>query len=288
LGNIEHYQCMGKHDTLQVEAKPERLADMRATVDAMIGAKSCQAGEAASLRGKVLNVSLTRQGRSGRLPTKHLNACAEGFLQGWCQGLQEDLELVKFSLAQVHVRHYPLTRQPVLGPRLWSDASFDQKEGCMRMKMSAIIANASRAIGVVFDADEDLFARLAPRSTQIAAGEMIALMAQFAFFAEELKGNETIAFCDNLGVVFCALKGDSAATDLACMSRALCMRTLELRVTVWFEYVESEANIADGGSRCGVECPVSRDAGIKLREVPCPKLPIAWNHKADWSEFWSR
>ena len=153
--------------------------------------------------------------------------------------------------------------------------------------MSAIIANASRSVGVVFDADDDLFARLVPRSTQIVAGEMIALMAQFSFFAEELRGTETIAFCDNLGVVFCAVKGDSAAIDLACMSRALCMRTLELRATVWFEYVESEANIADGGSRCGVECPVSREAGIQLREVPCPKLPIAWSHKADWSMFWS-
>ena len=157
----------------------------------------------------------------------------------------------------------------------------------MRMKMSTIIANSSRAVGVVFDADEELFARLVPRSTQIAAGEMIALMAQFAFFAEELKGTETIAFCDNLGVVFCAVKGDSSAIDLACMSRALCMRMLALEVTVWFEYVESEANIADGGSRCGVECPVSRKAGIHLREVPCPKLPSAWNHKADWSDFWS-
>jgi len=203
-------------------------------------------------------------------------------------GLQEDLELVKFSLEQAHVRHYPLTRQPVLGPRLWSDASFDLVGECMRMKMSAIIANSSRAIGVVFDADDELFARLVPRSTQIVSGEMIALMAQFAFFAEELKGTETIAFCDNLGVVFCAVKGDSSAIDLSCMSRALCMRTLALETTVWFEYVESEANIADGGSRCGVECPVSREAGIHLREVPCPKLPTAWNHKADWSEFWSQ
>ena len=156
------------------------------------------------------------------------------------------------------------------------------------MKMSAIIANSSRAMGVFFDADEELFARLVPRSTQIVSGEMIALMAQFAFFAGELKGTETIAFCDNLGVVFCAVKGDSSAVDLSCMSRALCMRTLALETTVWFEYVESEANIADGGSRCGVDCPVSREAGIHLREVSCPKLPTAWNHKADWSEFWSQ
>ena len=57
---------------------------------------------------------------------------------------------------------------------------------------------------------------------------------------------------------------------------------------VWFEYVPSNSNIADGGSRQGVTDPVAKAAGFALSEGA---WPAAWPdlHQyspASWRAWW--
>ena len=62
-----------------------------------------------------------------------------------------------------------------------------------------------------------------------------------------------------------------------------------LKASVWWEYVPSPSNLADGGSRKeGIECKLAEDAGIGLSNVLCPVLPFGFpmSHPALWDSWW--
>ena len=46
-----------------------------------------------------------------------------------------------------------------------------------------------------------------------------------------------------------------------------------IRATAWHEYVDTKANIADGGSRVGKTCPLAKKVGISLANYILPQWP---------------
>ena len=158
------------------------------------------------------------------------------------------------------------------------------------MRMCAIVANDSARVGVVCDATPSLFAALAPRLTQIAVGEMLAVLLAFKFAAEAFRECSSISFIDNLGVLHTIVNGTSPQLDLGAFAQGLHFKLAQLNAVVWWEYVPSPSNIADGGSRKeGVNCPLAAAAGIKLVEIACPELPLAFprSHPLAWEQWWS-
>ena len=129
---------------------------------------------------------------------------------------------------------------------------------------------------------------LCPRETQITIGEMLAVFLAFKFFPEELRNQSTVSFVDNMGVIHSVVNGASRAIDLAAFVQALHMRIVYLKVTVWWDCVASKSNIADGGSRDGVTCEMSRKAGISLREVelPLPPPSFPYTPAQEWAAWW--
>jgi hypothetical protein len=78
LGNIEDSSDCDRHDILKVHASKQRLEEMRGVVKAMLTAKRCTKSEAASLRGKLLNLASTRPARTGKGNHMALNLVADG------------------------------------------------------------------------------------------------------------------------------------------------------------------------------------------------------------------
>ena len=64
-------------------------------------------GVAASLRGKLLHLSYTRVGKTGRIPIPRIDAIAEGKENAWSVDLESELAFVKQQLGLPHVRPYP-------------------------------------------------------------------------------------------------------------------------------------------------------------------------------------
>ena len=83
LGNIEDWSRAGASECFCVKAKPERIKDMKEMVQEIRMKKVLAKGTAATLRGKLLNLSFTRPHRTGRGNYHQLNAVAEGIVSEW-------------------------------------------------------------------------------------------------------------------------------------------------------------------------------------------------------------
>ena len=98
-----------------------------------------------------------------------------------------------------------------------------------------------------------------------------------------------MSFVDNMGVIHAIVNGASSQLDLGALVQGLHRKMAILKAAVWWEYVPSPSNIADGGSRKeGVACSLAKAAGISLSEVPCPMLPLGFpmSHPAVWDDWW--
>ena len=130
-----------------------------------------------------------------------LNAIADGSAGGWYEVLALELEVIAFELELEHSRGYPLIDSPKPDTRCWTDASFEPGAGGPQMRMCAIVANNCGRIGIVCDATREFFSSLVPRSTQIAIGELFAVVLVFRLAPEAFKEGVAIPFTDNLGVI---------------------------------------------------------------------------------------
>ena len=289
LGNLEDWSDAGASEAFKVRALESRLADLRALVDGYRKCRQMTTADAASLRGKLLNLSFTKPSRTGRGNYHALNALADGFSGGWSHALELEMTFIRFELGSEFCRECPLIKCVGKQTRCWSDASFDDGVDGPSMKMCAIVCNNSSKCGVVCDASSAFFDALCPRATQIMAGELFAVILAFAFFPEAFRNASAINFVDNIGVIHNIVNGASSQLDLGSMVLGLHRRLALLKVSIWWEYVPSPSNISDGGSRVGITCPLAKEAGISLKQVPCSILPhgFPFSHPVVWDEWWS-
>ena len=172
--------------------------------------------------------------------------------------------------------------------RCWTDASFEPGPPFPKMRMCAIVANDSSRVGIVVDAPLGFFEYFEPRFSHISVGELFAVMIAFYYMADAFKDTSAICYVDNVGVIHTIVNGASSQVDLGALTHGLHFRLAQLRASVWWEYVPSPSNIADGGSRVGIGCPLAKIAGISLSEVSCAVLPLGFPfcRPSEWSNWW--
>ena len=90
---------------------------------------------------------------------------------------------------------------------------------------------------------------------------------------ELLRGAPVVGCVDNLAFLSAVCKGTSSSADFGCLVHALHLHAVRLDLLMWWEHVDSDANIADGGSRVGGRDTLARSLGVKLRDVPLPPWP---------------
>ena len=97
-----------------------------------------------------------------------------------------------------------------------------------------------------------------------------------------------IFYIDNMGVLCNIVNGSSRALDAGTLVFAIHLRMARLNITAWWEWVESESNCSDGGSRVGVSCPLAKELGIPLVELPFPTVPRNYlrMQPQEWEDWW--
>ena len=91
-----------------------------------------------------------------------------------------------------------------------------------------------------------------------------------------LKDSDVMHFVDNQGTLSTLIRGAARDGDLAVLASFYQLTCARLGVRAWLEYVESEANIADGPSRVGVQWALSelaKELNVEVKFVPFPELP---------------
>ena len=112
---------------------------------------------------------------------------------------------------------------------------------------------------MVFEAPEE------EKDTYIALGEALAPTLAIKFHPNEFRDTLPIFHIDNMSVLSALVLGNSKVIDLSIPTYTAALYAIKLRCCPWWEHVESAANVADGGSRVGVSCPVAKRLGITLQ-----------------------
>ena len=156
------------------------------------------------------------------------------------------------------------------------------------MKLCAIVASSSFRVGAVMTVPEEFFPLLLPRATQIVVGELLAVCLAFSLYPSLLKEQSVIAFVDNISVIHISVNGAARQIDTGAFTAALQRRITKLRTDVWWEYVPSQSNLSDGGSRVGTACEMAAQARIPLTEVQFvfPPASFPYVSPTDWDKWW--
>ena len=90
------------------------------------------------------------------------------------------------------------------------------------------------------------------RTQYIGQLELLAAVSVYYSLADDLRSSEVIHFIDNSGAMASLVKDYSRDVDSGKLVHTFWALAAALDIDVWFEFVYSEANIADWPSRASV------------------------------------
>ena len=129
-------------------------------------------------------------------------------------------------------------------------------------------------------ADEDIINKFKARKQYIGQLELYAALAAYTTFKDELQGRKVVHWIDNTSALASLIKGYSSKPDSAQIVHAFHSFNLGLKCKVWFEYVNTKANIADEPSR--KEFGLLNELGSKPKPIVLPELAAFDDDAAIW------
>ena len=90
---------------------------------------------------------------------------------------------------------------------------------------------------------------------------------------ERFQQQRVLLNVDNMGVVCGLVSGSSSTVDFGAILTAVHLAMAARGCALWTEHVDSGANVADGGTRAGADCPPARALAIDLPTVEVPPWP---------------
>ena len=112
----------------------------------------------------------------------------------------------------------------------------------------------------------------APTKQVICLVELAAVLTLLHHEHHHLAGTDLMLFVDNSAAVSAFVKGRSGSADLDRLAQQIHLISYEIDVRIWIEYIETDANWADGVSRRGPDCHWARKHGFQVRTVEVPQL----------------
>ena len=135
------------------------------------------------------------------------------------------------------------------------------------------VRDAGPYVGRVYDIPPSFWARCRERVTQIVVAESLAVTMLMKDGLPAFWGFALTACIDNLASLCVLVIGYSKLADLSGIYLAGARQMDVLDIPVWYEWVPSASNIADGGSRVGVEDPDAATLGTILKQGV---FPVEW------------
>ena len=297
LGNIEDYYPRDDkrkviQDTMMLRPKEGRVDSIRALVRHHRQERSLRSGDAKTLRSRIIHHAGTCAGRVGKGILHYVNERAAGSSPLWSEELDFNLEFLDIIMALKIHRSISIVRGRKRGLRLWTDASYSIDEaGIPTCKLFAIVQpkeECSKPKGIVLQVPPATLHLFQHRKQQIHMGELLAPLCAVLEWPEMFADTGAIAYIDNMGVLCNIVNGSSRAFDAGTLVFALHLQLARLNSTIWWEWVESDSNCSDGGSRVGICCPLAEHLGIQMVERQFQELPHDFLRLSPrgWEQFW--
>ena len=209
---------------------------------------ACTPADASILRGKAAYVGSQLQGRALRFCERAL--IQRQYSDGAQVAITKELEGA-FHFLQLAFQRLPSKQISLVGQAplsiIYTDAAFQPGDpisyGWVVLPESG---SARSGCGVV---PTHVFASLRKRKSQILSGELLAVLSALTNCEKELEGHRLLIFVDNHAALSSLVGGGAKHQDLASIVCLIHVKALEMGSTIWFEFVESDSNPADGPSR---------------------------------------
>eukprot|EP00435_Cladocopium_sp_Y103_P000858 s5581_g1.t1 len=153
--------------------------------------------------------------------------------------------------------------------RVYTDASFE--DGILRLGW-VIFAPGQPPLGGTTLVPSSVVASWHPRAQQIYPGETLAAVVVPALYPDVLTNQDCIWFIDNEASAAALIRASTSESDVLVLVQQAHLQFNELNLRVWFEWVDTESNPADGLSRDGLRDPWTLSQGWQLQEFPFPPL----------------
>ena len=293
---VQHDLSQVHRGCVSLKILPERAERVSSICTSILAANKLFPAQSASLRGKLYFSCCTAFGRVGRAALQPL--VQRQFSKSTAAALApEEVHSLKFFialLAAMPPRVIDLASakpDPVL---VWSDASYENSVGRIgfvaffpwlagesdRESLPAcILPHITRLPFSGFVHSDAVLspafiALLAPKAQQIGQCELTAGIAPYLSLPDLFRGREVLHWIDNSSAGSALIKGYSGKPDSAHLTNIFHMFNCGLRARVWFEYVESKANVADLPSR--------GEFSYLLHELLSVAVPMRVPEPAEW------
>ena len=293
LGTIEDCSHVADEDVVYLAIVEERRQLLLQELQAMKTSGRCTPGNAAHVVGKLIHAGDALPGRVGRGQLAALTAHSQGDRSALSIEALSSVDFHMCLLSMGRHRSIPLSLDAYPTKTVISDASWNDlaHEGLLGRVCFIVFGGDRRErFGGVLDIApaSPLVASLEARRTQIMAAEVLGPMLALTCAGRALARSCTNFFLDNLSGLCSLVKGGASRTDLAAIANGMWIGMCMLDVRGWFDYVESESNVADGGSRVGRADALAQSMGIRLSQIGTFALPASFPRTSptEWEGWW--
>jgi len=293
LGVLEEIKDQegGEFVTLMLE-EDKRKAILEELTGAVQG-RDCPPALMAHLVGKLVHYSSTIAGRVGLGMLTPLAHFAAGESRTVTDEVANALTFYVKLLRTPRFKSIQLSGADLESTTIISDASWaDSVEPGVMGKVCFILMEHDRRKrwgGVLtLKKDDELTASFVPRKSQIMAAELMGPLLGLAYCGPRIASTAATFYVDNLSALCAIVKGGSKRVDLAGVACGIQFGLHLLDVKGWVDYVESESNLTDGGSRTGANDPMAAGYGVHLKDIKDFSLPEGFPQASPdaWHEWW--
>ena len=136
-----------------------------------------------------------------------------------------------------------------------------------------LIDTGCARIGSCAQLNAEVFSTWETARNPIAKVEAYALILGVIYHWDSLKNRDMIWFVDNSTALYSAVKGSSGDTDVETMIQVFYLLSWVGNFRVYWEFVESAANWADGASRLLLEDRWHVQHGFQIEQVAPISIP---------------
>jgi len=271
LGQVVHLGPVVVDSTVVLEPKPNSREESADELLDMATENKVFPARAGKVRGKIGWIASATYGRCGRFGTGVLKKLQySDFPVSIAHEDSIALRLLAAMILQVPPRMIKLMAPKRPSVLVYSDASWEGEA-----RLGWIIIDEDSAItpeGRTSLVTQALLDNLIVRTTQIMACEAVAVPQAIIREPWRFAGKDVMWFIDNEAACSSMIRGSSSQEDIGIISGVTHFLMLQHDVRIWYEWVDSKSNPADGLSRDGLGCPWTLKQGWLLSE----SYSLAW------------
>ena len=281
LGVISDFTRWWSHGEAKIYTSDERKRVIAEIVQRALNDEKISRNECESLTGKLGFLLLWSAGKFGRAVLRPLyDYTTKQTSSRWSAALKYAFLFVISIIMKLPRSTFRFKAQPRPTVKVWTDACWEPEAeepaglGIVLFFPQYTDNNGkfhesyyTHAYGV---ASKEIIEKFKARKQYIGQLELYAALLAYTTFKAELQGRKVIHWIDNTSALASLIKGYSGLPDSAQIIHAFHAHNMGLKCRVWFEYVNTKANIADEPSRG--EFTLLNELKSKERDIVHPEL----------------